>query len=163
MLRRVNDPRAFPGHPGWGHVIWRPRERKMRRRCTPIIATLALVTAVQARTADQAAQGKVFAIEACSACHQVEPGQKAPPPVHDSNFGEDVAAPSFMEIARTHGTDKAYLRRHITDPALPMRQQLLDTYYLDDIIAYIRSLDPGRTKPLVRRKSAAADAEAGLL
>jgi len=128
-----------------------------------IVATLALVTAVHARPADKAAQGKVFAIEACSACHQVEPGQKVPPPVHDSNFGEDIAAPSFMEIARNHGTDKAYLRKHITDPALPMRQQLLDTYYLDDIIAYIRSLDPSRPKPLVRRKSAAAGAVPGLL
>jgi len=133
------------------------------RYCASIIATLALVTAVHARTTDKATQGKVFAIEACSACHQAEPSQKVPPPVHDSNFGEDVAAPSFMEIARDHGTDKAYLRKHITDPALPMRQQLLDEYYLNDIIAYIRSLDPGRPKPLVPRKSAAIDAEAGLL
>lgn len=133
------------------------------RYCASIVATLALVTAVHARTIDQAAQGNIFAKEACSACHQVEPDQKDPPPVHDSNFGEDVAAPSFMEIARNHGTDKAYLRRHITDPALPMRQQLLDQYYLDDIIAYIRTLDPGRTKPLVRRKSAAVNAAAGLL
>ena len=133
------------------------------RYCASIIAALALATAVHARTADKAAQGTVFAVEACSACHQVEPGQNVPPPVHDSNFGEDVAAPSFMEIARNHGTDKAYLRKHITDPALPMRQQLLDEYYLNDIIAYIRSLDPGRPKPLVRRKSAAIDAETRLL
>jgi len=133
------------------------------RYCASIVATLALVTGAHAKTIDQAAQGKVFAKEACSACHQVEPGQKVPPPVHDSNFGEDVAAPSFMVIARNHSTDKAYLRRHITDPTLPMRQQLLDQYYLDDIIAYIRTLDPGRTKPLVRRKSAAVNAAAGLL
>ena len=125
----------------------------MRYRA-PIIAMLALVTAVHAKTAGRSALGKVFAIEACSACHQVEPAQKPPPPVHDSNFDQDVTAPSFMEIARNHGTDKAYLRRHITDPAWPMRQQLLDDYYLNDIIAYIRSLDPGRPKPVVRRKSA---------
>jgi len=135
----------------------------MRYSAVIVATTLALATTAHARPADKAAQGKVFAIEACSACHQVEPGQKVPPPVHDSNFGEDVAAPSFMEIARNHGTDKAYLRKHITDPALPMRQQLLDTYYLDDIIAYIRSLDPGRPKPLVRRKSAAINATVGLL
>jgi mono/diheme cytochrome c family protein len=107
-----------------------------------VIAALILATAAHAKEVDKAAQGRVFAIDACSACHQVEPGQKPPPPVHDANFDEDVSAPSFMEIARGHGTDKAYLRKHITDPAWPMRQQLFDEYYLDDIIAYIGSLRP---------------------
>ena len=107
-----------------------------------IAAVLAVATAADAKTVDKVAQGKAFAIEACSACHQVQPGQKPPPPVHDANFDEDVRAPSFMEIARSHGADKDYLRKHITDPAWPMRQQLFDEYYLDDIIAYIRSLGP---------------------
>jgi mono/diheme cytochrome c family protein len=134
----------------------------MRLRSLAIgVAVLGLVTSAAAKTVDKATQGKIFAIEACSACHQVEPGQKPPPPVHDSNFDEDVTAPSFVEIARGHGTDKAYLRKHITDPAWPMRQQLFDEYYLDDVIAYIRSLDSAKVrKPLLHRKSAGADAPA---
>ena len=88
------------------------------------------------------AQGRAFAIEACSACHQVRPGQKPPPAVHDANFDEDVLAPSFMEIARTHGTNIEYLRKHITEPEWPMREQMMDDYYLYDIIAYIQSLTP---------------------
>jgi hypothetical protein len=64
-----------------------------------------------------------------------------------------------MDIARSHGTDREYLRKHITDPKWPMRQQLFDDYYLDDIIAYIRSLDPTKSpKPVVRRKSASRGA-----
>jgi len=68
--------------------------------------------------------------------------QEPPPAVHDANSGVDVKAPSFMEIAAAHGTNVAYLRKHITDPQWPMRQQELDDYYLNDIIAYIGSLAP---------------------
>jgi mono/diheme cytochrome c family protein len=93
-------------------------------------------------------QGKKFAIEACSACHQVRPDQVAPPAVHDANFDEDVVAPSFMQIARTHGANIEYLRKHITEPEWPMREQQLDDYYLYDIIAYIQSLAP---KPAATR------------
>jgi len=96
----------------------------------------------QAQGASKAALGRGFAIEACSACHQVQPMQEPPPAVHDANSGVDVKAPSFMEIAAAHGTNVAYLRKHITDPQWPMRQQELDDYYLNDIIAYIGSLAP---------------------
>ena len=95
-------------------------------------------------------QGRTFAIEACSACHQVRPEQKPPLPVHDANFDEDVLAPSFMQIARTHGTNIEYLRKHITEPEWPMREQMMDDYYLYDIIAYIQSLAP--TPDARRRK-----------
>jgi mono/diheme cytochrome c family protein len=113
----------------------------MRATCPIILLSLLAACPVQAKTADKAAQGKVFAIEACSACHVVQPGQKPPPPVVDPNDQSETVAPTFMDIARGHGTDKTYLRKHITDPTWPMRQQLFDEYYLDDIIAYIRSLD----------------------
>jgi mono/diheme cytochrome c family protein len=134
---------------------WQQKVEIMRLHSLSVgLAMLAVATSAAARTGDKAAQGKVFAIDACSACHQVEPGQKPPPPVHDANTDEDVTAPSFMEIARDHGTNKDYLRRHIKDPAWPMRQQMFDDYYLEDIIAYIRSLDPGRAKPTIRHKAA---------
>jgi mono/diheme cytochrome c family protein len=107
-----------------------------------LVALLILAHPVQAATKKQIALGKSFAIEACSACHQVRPGQKPPPPVFDSNEQMDVIAPSFMEIARTHGVDVKYLRKHITEPEWPMREQMLDEYYLQDIIDYIGSLKP---------------------
>ena len=109
-----------------------------------LVALLVLAHPVQAATKKQIEMGKSFAIEACSACHQVRPGQKPPPPVFDSNEQMDVIAPSFMEIARTHGVDVKYLRKHITEPEWPMREQMLDEYYLEDIIAYIGSLKPAR-------------------
>src|SRR6185312_11340588 len=107
-----------------------------------LAALTLLAHPVEAATKKQIAMGKGFAIEACSACHQVRPGQKPPPPVFDSNEQMDVIAPSFMEIARTHGVDVKYLRKHITEPEWPMREQMLDEYYLEDIIAYIGSLGP---------------------
>jgi hypothetical protein len=47
-----------------------------------------------------------------------------------------------VEIARTHGVDVKYLQKHITEPEWPIREQMLDEYYLEDIIAYIDSLGP---------------------
>jgi mono/diheme cytochrome c family protein len=110
---------------------------------TMLMLALMLVVASIARAeSKKVAQGKAFAIEACSACHQVRPGQTPPAPVHDANFDQDVAAPSFMEIARNHGTNIDFLRKHITQPEWPMREQEFDEYYLQDIIAYIQSLQP---------------------
>jgi hypothetical protein len=53
-----------------------------------------------------------------------------------------------MDIAKSHGTDVAYLRKHITEPEWPMREQWLDETYLRDIILYIQSLKahPNRVK-----------------
>jgi len=107
-----------------------------------LAALLLLAHSAGAATNRQIARGKGYAIEACSACHQVRPGQKPPPPVFDSNEQMDVIAPSFMQIARTPGLDVKYLRKHITEPEWPMREQMLDEYYLQDIIAYIESLEP---------------------
>lgn len=113
----------------------------MKRALICVVGFLQLTTMAQAAPSI-VAQGRAFAIEACSACHQVRPGQKPPPAVHDANFDEDVLAPSFMQIASTHGTNIEYLRKHITEPEWPMREQMMDDYYLYDIIAYIQSLAP---------------------
>ena len=119
----------------------------MKRIPVYLVSILLLTSAAQA--ASIVTQGRAFAIEACSACHQVRPGQAPPPPVHDANFDEDVVAPSFMEIARNHGADIEYLHKHITEPEWPMREQMMDDYYLYDIIAYIQSLAP---KPTSRHR-----------
>ncbi|HWA88784.1 MAG TPA: cytochrome c [Rhizomicrobium sp.] len=110
-------------------------------RVIALAAAVAIASPALART-DSVRQGRLNAIDACSACHQVRPEQAPMPPVHDGNYDMDVSAPSFMEIARNHGTDIAYLRKHITEPEWPMREQMFEEQYLRDIIAYIRSLEP---------------------
>ena len=90
------------------------------------VAVLFAATAANGRVITQVEQGRLNAIEACSACHQVRPEQPPRPPVHDDNFDMDVQPPSFMEIASTHGTYVEYLRKHITDPEWPQCEQMLD-------------------------------------
>lgn len=113
----------------------------MALRLVTFAIAIAIASSACART-DSVKQGRLNAIDACSACHQVRPEQAPRPPVHDGNYDMDVPAPSFMEIARNHGTDIVYLRKHITEPEWPMREQMFEEQYLRDIIAYIRSLEP---------------------
>jgi hypothetical protein len=113
-----------------------------------VVALLLAASGSNARVITRVEQGRLNAIEACSACHQVRPEQPPRPPVHDGNYDMDVQPPSFMDIAKSHGTDVAYLRKHITEPEWPMREQWLDETYLRDIILYIQSLKahPNRVK-----------------
>ena len=113
-----------------------------------IAAAMLAATSADGKVITRVEQGRLNSIEACSACHQVRPEQPPKPPVHDNNFDMDVQPPSFMEIANKHGTDVEYLRKHITQPEWPMREQWLDEEYLHDIILYIGSLKarPNRIK-----------------
>jgi len=110
------------------------------RTAIVLAAALSFVTAANARVITRVEQGRLNAIEACSACHQVRPEQPPRPPVHDDNEDMDVQPPSFMDIARAHGTDIEYLRKHIREPQWPMREQMMDDEYLNEIILYIGSL-----------------------
>ncbi|MEI9931372.1 MAG: c-type cytochrome [Rhizomicrobium sp.] len=114
----------------------------MRRTAMMIATMLVAASAANAKVITRVEQGRLNAIEACSACHQIRPEQPPRPPVHDDNFDMDVQPPSFMEIANMHGTNVEYLRKHITKPEWPMREQWLDEDYLRDIILYIQSLKP---------------------
>jgi mono/diheme cytochrome c family protein len=109
-----------------------------------LATALSIAAPVSAKVITQVEQGRLNAIEACSACHQVRSEQAPRPPVHDDNEDMDVQPPSFMDIANAHGTDVAYLRKHIREPEWPMREQMMDDEYLNDIILYIGSL---RTHP----------------
>ena len=90
----------------------------------------------------QIREGRAIAIDACSACHQVTPGQKRPAPVPDPHESVLVAAPGFAEIAKNHGSDEAYLRAAILRPHYPMREQDWLESDLRAVIAYIESLRP---------------------
>ena len=117
----------------------------MGARTTIVLAAaLSFATVAHGRVITKVEQGRLNAMEACSACHQVRPEQLPRPPVHDDNEDMDVQPPSFMDIANAHGTDIEYLRKHISEPDWPMRGQMMDDEYLNDIILYIGSL---RTAP----------------
>lgn len=83
--------------------------------------------------------GRQMAVEACSACHQVEPGQKRPEAVAEGEEGARTPAPTFAEIADRclSGND---LRDKIANPHYPMRQQEFLPLDLNDLSVYIRSL-----------------------
>src|SRR3954464_14869049 len=73
--------------------------------------------------ADTVAAGREVALQACSACHQVGPGDPAPPPVRDADERRGVRAPPFAEIARDRRKDAVYLRAIIRSPHSPMKEQ----------------------------------------
>ena len=106
------------------------------------LLVIALAGPCSAQPTGRAADGAALARDACSACHQVSPGQKPPPPVFDLDEEARIAAPSFMKIARDPRKDAAYLRKVITRPHYPMKEQVYDDEDLDGIIAYILSLRP---------------------
>jgi len=110
------------------------------------IALLALsLFAGESRALDgkaQIAAGASLARDACSACHRVSREQKPPAPVFDPDQQAAVHAPSFMSIARDRHKNAAYLRKVITRPHYPMREQSYDKDDLEAIVAYILSLRP---------------------
>ena len=116
----------------------------------PLLFALGLISAGFLETASAAPSnvdyGRRVAIDACAACHQVTSQQKRPQPVFDADANEAVAAASFAEIASKHGKDGDYLRRKITMPTHPMREQSFDERDLRAIIAYLKSLTPSAKK-----------------
>ncbi|HVJ36066.1 MAG TPA: c-type cytochrome [Terriglobia bacterium] len=65
----------------------------------------------------------------CSGCHAVD----------DAATQADATA-SFRNIARTHGTDKAWLRQWLTSSHPSMPNVNLSAQEVDDIAAYLASL-----------------------
>jgi mono/diheme cytochrome c family protein len=117
---------------------------------TSSIAMLVLTIAVglaggtdNVRAASTTAElGREIALEACSACHQVGPGDPAPGPVYDPDQRATIRAPSFPSIARDWRKDDIYLRAVIRLPHPPMKEQAIGEDDLAAIIAYIDSLRP---------------------
>jgi mono/diheme cytochrome c family protein len=104
--------------------------------CWPFLATAEAGPA----PSTQAYEGREIALDACSACHKVTHSQKTPPQVPNPEELTWVTAPTFAEIARKHGMDQVYLRKAITDPKHPMREQEWKSSDLDAAVAYFRYL-----------------------
>lgn len=122
------------------------RSMWFRRTCRGAIAAVACVMLAAPAGADErrgrVAEGAALARDACSACHQVSPRQKKPPPVIEDKHESGIPAPSFMKIARDRRKTADYLHAVISRPHYPMKEQVFDEDDLDDIIAYILSLRP---------------------
>jgi mono/diheme cytochrome c family protein len=120
----------------------------LRNALAGIVVGLWLVGLVASKAAagpeGQISEGASMARDACSACHQVSPDQKPPPPVFDQDQEVGIIAPSFMKIASNPRNNAARLRKVIAEPHYPMREQMLDPEDRNALIAYIISLRPIR-------------------
>ena len=104
-----------------------------------VVCTLGIMAATEVSLSKPVDDGRQLAIEACSACHQVVPGQKRPAPVAEGEEGAHVEAPTFAEIA-ARCLSSSDLRGRITSPHYPMREQVIMPVDLDSLTLYIQSL-----------------------
>jgi mono/diheme cytochrome c family protein len=86
------------------------------------------------------ARGHRIAVEWCSACHIVEPGQG-----RVANPG--AGAPRFADVAHRWVGRPAELRRFMDDLHLPMPTFRLWPAERDEVVAYLISLDPAGSAP----------------
>ena len=96
-----------------------------------LIAVTGPTMATRAQTAGNQEAGHRLVQRWCAECHVVD----------TSGQGSD-AAPAFTEIAQQHGKDEHWLRAWLTAPHPPMPNLNLSRVQIDNIIAYLRSLEP---------------------
>jgi len=106
-----------------------------------LTCALGILSVIDVSAGKPVDEGRQLAIEACSACHQVIPGQKRPAPVAEGEEGTHVEAPTFAEIAG-RCLSSSELRGKIANPHYPMREQVLMPVDLDGLTLYIQSLSP---------------------
>jgi mono/diheme cytochrome c family protein len=95
--------------------------------------TLAAAPASAQGTGNVAA-GLTSAQRLCAECHSVRPGQASP----------NTGAPGFERIANTSGMTAAALRVALQTPHRTMPNVMLRPDELDDVVAYILSLQRAR-------------------
>lgn len=94
------------------------------------LAGAAALVAVPAAAGD-AQKGATIAKRWCASCHVVSKDQTS----------ANADAPSFSDIAKRR-TDKKQIGNFLMDPHPPMPDMHLSRKEIDDIVSYIRSLDP---------------------
>lgn len=100
------------------------------------VALFGGLTAAAPSRAGDAAHGAVIAKRWCASCHVVARDQTSA--VAD--------APSFFDIALRR-TNRKEIANFLIDPHPPMPNMHLSRREIDDIVAYIRSLDPRPQPP----------------
>lgn len=88
-----------------------------------------------ALAAGDAQRGSIIAKRWCASCHVVTSDQTS----------ASADAPSFSDIAQRR-TDRKKLGNFLMDPHPPMPDMQLSRREIEDIVSYIRSLDP-RPRP----------------
>ncbi|XSG82263.1 MAG: c-type cytochrome, partial [Methyloligella sp. ZOD6] len=78
------------------------------------------------------ANGKQIAEQWCASCHLVGPDQET---------AAAVGTPSFMAISKKYGSGVDVLAGFLADPHPPMPSLSLTRQEINDLIAYIGSLD----------------------
>ena len=76
--------------------------------------------------------GRAFALQACSVCHIVAPGQLTPPRISN--------AVSFRSIANTTGMNEMKLQAILSTPHAIMPNLILTPEEAADVITYVMSL-----------------------
>ncbi len=100
-----------------------------------IALTLGASAATPAGAGD-VAHGKVIAKRWCASCHVVASDQAS----------AQSDAPSFADVARRR-IDRKQLAQFLADPHPRMPNMNLSRKEIDDIVSYIRSLDPRPQQP----------------
>ena len=100
----------------------------MRKIIFALTLVPAFATAAMAAGNEEA--GHRLAQQWCMSCHQVEPGQTS---------AKDVA-PTFVSLANDHGKDLNWVRNYLFDPHLPMIGINLSRVQVDNIVAYMQTL-----------------------
>lgn len=97
-------------------------------------ALLVAVFAVDANAQPRgnARAGEAYARDVCAACHVVESAAMSTPATGPRSFAEIAADPKMTDTA---------LRVFLTTPHERMPDFILDPDRMDDLIAYIRSLE----------------------
>lgn len=101
-----------------------------------ILATACAVAVGSALAAGDPRRGAIVVTRWCASCHVVAADQTA----------ASADAPSFFEVAKRQ-VDRKKLANFLVDPHPPMPDMHLSRKEIDDIVAYIRSLDPRPQPP----------------
>jgi mono/diheme cytochrome c family protein len=102
---------------------------------TSLVGASAVFTTA-ALAAGDAQRGAIIAKRWCASCHVVTSDQAS----------ASADAPSFFDIAGRR-TDRKKLGHFLMDPHPPMPDMHLSRKEIDDIVSYIRSLDPRPQPP----------------
>src|SRR5262245_25759932 len=106
-------------------------------RTSGVLALLSITIAaapVFAQGSGSVAAGQTSAQRLCAECHAVRPGQPSP----------TTGAPPFERIANVSGMTAAALRVALQTPHRTMPNVMLQPDELDDIVAYVMSLQRSR-------------------
>ncbi|MFO1126197.1 MAG: cytochrome c [Methylocystis sp.] len=95
-----------------------------------------VIFATFALAAGDVQRGAIIAKRWCASCHVVTSDQAS----------ASADAPSFFDIAQRR-TDRKKLGNFLMDPHPPMPDMHLSRKEIDDIVSYIRSLDPRPQPP----------------